>query len=379
MSKDANKRLNDTVMLLQRALPSQQQQARELANILQQRLMEYYVTDTARTTLSGEISLGGWHLRDGTRRHFQRLYLLCERLVGDSDCSGLDAAGMATAKRDSSFWSEAQLKLRIAVIAGNALNRLAQPGTVQMAESWEYATASEKQLIQPAIAKAHRLLGQAYQGVQAVNADSRSKANFVKWFGEADAAKTELVKGNIQAMYTRFLAITLKVYYRGSGCRNQLDDVPGAYYHSPHVKLNADSDYGYVVPNFGGNAEPDRTHVLIGTSFFDPAKCSEFSSDKSTLQTSDKAMVYSRAGVFVHEMAHVAFSARDIHLDKEVWANASLRGLRPDQANGGKTGIAGYGGKAAQILATRHPDLAVVNADNYRLFCDFYDHDRVPA
>jgi hypothetical protein len=379
MSKDANKRLNDTVMLLQRALPSQQQQARELANILQQRLMTSFITDQARTTLSGELSLGGWHLADGTRRHFQRLYLLCERLVGGSDSTGLDTAAMTIAKRDSAHWSEAQLKLRIAVIAGNALNRLAQPGTVQMAESWEYALAPERTLIEPAIAKARRLLGQAYQGVQAVTADSRSKANFVKWFGAADLAKTEQVKDNIQAMYTRLLAITLKVYYRGNGCRNQLDDIPGEHYHSPHVRLNVDSDYGYVVPNFGGNAEPDRTHVLIGTSFFDPARCSEFSSDTSTVQTSDNAMVYSRAGVFVHEMAHVAFAARDIHLNRDVWTNASLRGLLPGDANGGKTGVAGYGGRCAQILATRHPALAVVNADNYRLFCDFYDHDRVPA
>lgn len=377
MSKDVNKRLNDTVMLLQRALPSQQQQARELANILQQRLMTSFITDQARSALSGELSLGGWHLMDGTRRHFQRLYLLCERLVGGSDSTGLDAAGMTAAKRDSSPWSEAQLKLRIAVIAGNALNRLAQPGTVQMAESWEYASAPERTLIEPAVAKARRLLGQAYQGVQAVTADSRSKANFVKWFGTTDTDKIELVKGNIQAMYTRLLAITLKVYYRGSGCRNHLSDIPGTHYH--HTQLSVDTDFGYVVPNFGQNAEPDRTHVLIGTSFFDPAKCSEFSSDKSTLQTSDKAMVYSRAGVFVHEMAHVAFSARDIHLNQNVWTNASLRGLRPGDANSGKTGIAGYGGRCGQILATRHPDLAVVNADNYRLFCDFYDHDRVPA
>lgn len=377
MSKDVNKRLNDTVMLLQRALPSQQQQARELANILQQRLMTSFITDQARSALSGELSLGGWHLMDGTRRHFQRLYLLCERLVGGSDSTGLDAAGMTAAKRDSSPWSEAQLKLRIAVIAGNALNRLAQPGTVQMAESWEYASAPERTLIEPAVAKARRLLGQAYQGVQAVTADSRSKANFVKWFGTTDTDKIELVKGNIQAMYTRLLGITLKVYYRGNGCRRHLDDMPGNGYHQ--TQLNVDSDYGYVVPNFGGNAEPDRTHVLIGTSFFDPAKCGEFSSDKSTLQKQDDAIVYSRAGVFIHEMAHVAFAARDIHLNKDVWTNASLSGLRPGDANGGKTGIAGYGGRCGQILATRHPALAVVNADNYRLFCDFYDHDRVPA
>jgi hypothetical protein len=374
MSKDANKRLNDTVMLVQRALPSPQ--ARELADILQQRLMTSFITDPARVKLSGELSLGGWHLMDGARRHFQRLYLLCERLLGGSDSSGLDAAGMSAAKRDSEYWSEAQLKLRIAVIAGNARNRLVLPGTVQLAESWEYATPPEKKVILPAVAKARRLLGQAYQGVQAIHADSRAKANFVKWFGAPEAAKVALVRRNIQAMYTCFMSRTLKIYYRGSGCdqKGRMDDKPGEPYHKSQLTAFP-GDYGFVVANFGGPTEADRTHMLIGMKFFDPVTCQEFASDDSTLKKQGDVLVYSRAGVVIHEMAHVAFNAADIRLNKTVWLDESVSGFLPADASAGKTGIPAYGGRAGQILAARHPALAVVNADNYRLFCDMYDYD----
>jgi hypothetical protein len=332
-TKDADIRINETIKLILTEFPVH---GRELKDAIQHRLMSGFAAGPARAALSASIAIGGWHFNDGARRKLERIYLLAERTVG-----GKTAAEAALLRAAADAMTVAQLRGLIQGIA-DGVGAAPPPGAVQLAESFNYALAGYDAKAQAAVLKAKRVIAHMYQGVRAANADVVERARFERWFGPMNAARYLKVCNNIAAVYTDITTRPLKLYYRGLGCDRQPNDKPGPAYHRPAVNLISELEYGCFVPGFGA-AEPDRTHVLLGTFFF--TRCQDV-----THATDVHAM--SGFGVIVHELLHAVCNADD------------------ERDAGGQVL---YYPKRCKAAALAEPDKTVNNADSYRLFADEYD------
>ncbi|MDI1436116.1 M35 family metallo-endopeptidase [Polyangium sorediatum] len=336
MSKDDDVRINETMKQIMVLFPAE---GRGLKDAIQNALMTQFAAGPARASLSKALSIGGLHFGGAQRRHVERIYLLAERVVGKKT-----DVQMATCKQIADSLTEVQLR---GLVVGLAQAVAATPpaGTVQIAESFNYGPADAARRAEAAVTKAKRILGDMYQGINAAKADAKERARFEKWFGPMEATRYDAVRRNVEMMFRDVTTRPLKLYYRGAGVSNKLDDQPGSNYHNIHVKLREDpNNYGCFIPGWpNGGAERDRTHILLGGAFF--TSCQDVSHPTDVTKMSG-------AGVIVHELSHAVCATND---EK----NASGQVL--------------YGPRKCLAVAVEAPAKAVTNADSYRLFSDEYD------
>jgi hypothetical protein len=336
MAKSADERINETLQGIKLAFPRNGQ---SLKDTIQFCLMREFHSGVAREALSASISIGGFHIGGDAQRHMERLYLLVQATVG-----GMKSAQVREEKTRADTMTEARIKTLIQAIADtHAATKFASD--IQLAESFGYAPADAADKTVKAVIKARRILGHMYQGLMTVNSNAAEKQRYERWFGRLDAVRFEKVRSSIKAVYDDITGRPLKIYYRGKGVDGKLHDKPGSMYHNKYVHLQcAVGEYGCFIPGFTiEGVETDRTHILLGESFFTKCQVASHPVDPYLM---------SAAGVIIHEMMHAVCDFRDqVNQTKEVL----------------------YGGINCRAEAIARPDIAIINPDNYRLYSDTFD------
>lgn len=115
-------------------------------------------------------------------------------------------------KKKADSLTRGQLKGLIQGLADGVADAPA-PGTVQLAESFNYAPAGSGEMAEAAMLTARRVIAHMYQGVRAAKAHAGERARFERWFGAMDPARYLTVCNNIAAVYTDITTRPLKLYY----------------------------------------------------------------------------------------------------------------------------------------------------------------------
>jgi hypothetical protein len=265
--------------------------------------------------------------------------------------AGLNAA-------DSDGWSNATLRgvLRTYGTA-HANYRPGGTGFYLKGSFWGFADHDERVWMRNSWGEASYMLDYGRTVVRQARGNETSAANLVRrWFGTSDMVTIE---NNLNRIMNGMLTEYVGICYLGPG----LAAADGYKEYGPNVVLGDLKD-GMGGTEVGFAAPVDRRIIGFHGSFFEATTAAV---RRSVLHdtTARRVLECTRGGGIVHELSHVFLKTKDHKIPNSVY---SLLGLPAPASEG--TRASGYGPRACAALAQTSPDLALTNADCYRLFCE---------
>src|ERR1700753_4286434 len=185
--------------------------------------------------------------------------------------------------------------------------------------------------------------------------DQAAAALVTQWFGTANQVT---LSTKIETLLTSILTGCVGVCYMGNGVQ-----AAGAYCESG-LRQTAVQLSNFPTGTEVGFAQPGGGRAIGFFNRFFPGNTAV--ARRTTAHTpTATALGCSRAGAVVHELSHVFLNTLDVVLPTATCAHLNMA----PPAQGAPT-IKAYAPKACTALAATRPDLAMDNADTYRLFCE---------
>ena len=180
-----------------------------------------------------------------------------------------------------------------------------------------------------------------------------------RWFGTSDDRDMRATKKAalriIDTIIDGMASKPVMVCYRGTRVEDgfELKENGG----SRGETVSTETGWGWSSPQA-------NTHSSIGwgRNFFDANTSNQPTELRDPSPDATDKMMVTRAGAVIHELSHRFAKTKDVKLTEDVYHH--LKKDVPAQRH-----IA-YGARGAQALAKVNPELAVTNADNYRMFCE---------
>lgn len=236
--------------------------------------------------------------------------------------------------------------------------QLPRGGYYLKASALAFAKTAERWQLRDAYSEAVEMLIFAKRtAVRARNADGASRALVRKWFGDADVdAIVKRLGDTLRGVGTTLVGVCYQGRHvsDGAGWPIRMFELASA----PQGKqVDVGDGWGWAAPQ----AVTQRT-IGFCPSFFNEKtrKCMVREHDPRSTE-----MGVTRGGGIVHELTHLLAETRDERVPDAVYGHC---GRQPpgDESKRAQ----GYGPLTCSGLGAVAPELAVNNADNYRLFCE---------
>lgn len=211
-----------------------------------------------------------------------------------------------------------------------------------MGHTFSSFSVKENVKIQDGIAEAAKAAAAGWRDIQNVKSGSNPSHAYSLWFGETSPDR-------IQHVFEVMSAIN----YALNSCAIQFK------------RDRADDDFAAAYPPEGGWKMKDVKQIVaskgfkidIGNAYFNAGKTGdELKRVRGMVQGGE----HPHTQAIIHEVSHIVGFTHDVGKDH-------VQGTRP-LTKSSKTEEY-YGKVSARILASRHPDFAIYNADNYAFYC----------
>ena len=234
------------------------------------------------------------------------------------------------------------------------------------ASAWAFASHTECNLLMTHWNEALMMAANARltAGAALYSADNACRALVTKWFGAGNPLKVVRVLEDVCiGANTRLCGICYEGHGVGEMARWRVKLQENSYNQFPRVVNYNLQDYGWSAPTSAMHQSIGFTH-----KFFDQ-HCKGTMLRPHITQTLE--MNCTRGGAMLHEMTHRFARTEDVTVPRPLIAriNANLlaAGITVRTVS---DPLLGYGPPVCAMLASEAPELALNNADSYRLFAE---------
>lgn len=266
---------------------------------------------------------------------------LMQRLTGVAPTASFDEGAAKTAIRTANI----------------GMHPLPPGGYYLKASTWAFATRGERTQLEQAWADAAVAIQWGILIAQRARAGAgAARTLYLKWFALADALAVEATLATVQ---NGIAANLIGVCYQGNG----IADGNGWPIKLRELSNSNQATEVSIGSGWGWSAPVISMHHAIGF-------CPDFFNQNSKLRmtrahnVTSREMSVTRYGAMVHELTHRLAATRDVDVPNAVYTHLG----RPLPAPNARA--KGYGPFTCAGLAAAAPADALVNADNYRLFCE---------
>lgn len=237
-----------------------------------------------------------------------------------------------------------------------AINALALPvaaGAFFYNSFLSYSNSREIKLVEKAWATCAEQLGWGIQVASSSNAIPSCANLFRKYFGDP-ANNRAVILQNLKNVQTHMQSAATYFLYRGASANS-------ASYKEPDGNANGFNSFAPVTVGDVAWASAEHHRHLVGLTSLFFADGIAMRNEPHAKTTKPKPLGFTYGGAILHELTHNVLNTIDVVLPPEVFTH-----LNKTVAQGVKS----YGTNACRALAHVAPDLAITNADSYRIFCE---------